>query len=208
VPPPDATYEQQVGIYRRNRDDALAGLTSQRTNTLADSGYKGTFDPAGNVTGLSFDPNNPFSKAALLKKNFDQSRTANVGRFAGQGQLYSGALQSTQDESNVNQIGAEDTQQKGLIRFLTENLASQKKAGTDFDTSVAGAEGERLGRIADNPLYSPSQDPTLTQATPNPTAVSNASATQPVTKVTRGFVWQQNSNGTWRKVRPVNAFGH
>jgi hypothetical protein len=197
APPPDATYEQQVATYRRNRDDQLAALATGRQTGLSDYGYNATFDPTGAVTGLSVDPNNPFSKAALLKRTFDQSRKANVTGFANQGQLYSGALQTTQDESQRSQAQGEDAQQKSLIQFLTQNLGSQKKAQTDFDTNVAAAESDRLSRIADSPLYSPSQD------TPAGAAVA---AGKPAASSAALEVWQKGTykgrkatykNGKW-----------
>ena len=71
--PPDAAYDAQMLLLARQRDQGLANLAGERVRTLGDYGFT-----EGIGGSLAFDPNNPFSKAALLKKNYDQSRRASA----------------------------------------------------------------------------------------------------------------------------------
>jgi hypothetical protein len=153
VLPPDATYEQQVGAYARNRDTTQAGLTAQRSQGLLDFGYN---EGAGGA--LSFDPNNPFSRAALMKQSYDRSRAQSGISMANSGQLYAGSYQNSQDFLNQNQLQGEDSLQKSLIRFLAGNAQAQAKAGTDYELGAGQAYGDRVNRAASNPLYTPTAD--------------------------------------------------
>ena len=56
--PKDALYNAQTAGVARTRDDTLAGIGRERNQALADYGYTGTFDQAGNLTGRTVDPNN------------------------------------------------------------------------------------------------------------------------------------------------------
>lgn len=200
--PVDATYDQQVAALQRQRDNTLAALTQQRTSSLSNYGF--TEGPNGT---LAFDPNNPFSQAALLKKNYDTNRRSTGQTLAAGGQMYSGAFQNAQDLINRNQLQSEDSLSKQVLNFLMRNTSAATEARTGYETAAGQAYGDRLSRFQSNPNYDPASGaPDAPGAAPAPsTAVSKGA---PVTKTARGFVWAQNSNGTWRKVRPVNAFGH
>jgi hypothetical protein len=188
--PPDATYDQLVGAYQKQRDDTLAAVTQQRTSTLGDYGF--TEGPGG---ALAFDPNNPRSKAALLKQTYDTNRRATGQSMGAGGQLYSGAYQNSQDLVNRNQLGSEDSLQKSLINFLAQNTGQAKTARTNYETNAATAYGDRVGRFQSNPLYDPATaDSTLTQATPNPTAAANAAAAKPASSAALE-VWQKGTYG-------------
>ena len=98
------------GLAGTRRTNTLAGLTQQRTSGLTNYG----FTEAPGTGALAFDPNNPFSRASLLKKNYDISRARTGGQMASGGQLYAGVYQTAQDTLNRGQVGDEDTLQKSL----------------------------------------------------------------------------------------------
>src|SRR4051794_10410499 len=61
--PVDASYDAAVALLQRQRDTQLASITAERARTLSDYGFQ---EGAGGM--LTFDPNNPFSKSAVMKK--------------------------------------------------------------------------------------------------------------------------------------------
>jgi hypothetical protein len=152
--PPDASYEAQVAALARQRDDQIAALTQARTSGLSDYGF--TEGPNG---ALAFDPNNPYSKAALMKHTYDVSRRSTGQTMAAGGQLYSGAFQNAQDLVNRNQAQGEDSLQKSLIGFLARNTQGGVQARTGYETAVGQAYGDRVGRFQTNPLYDPAASP-------------------------------------------------
>lgn len=148
--PPDATYEQVIAQLQRQRDEGLAGIVGERFRGLSDYGFQE--GPNGVIT---FDPNNPFSKASQLKKAYDINRKSTGQSMAAGGQLYAGAYQSAQDTVNRNQLQAEDAQQKALQAFLAANTGRRKQALTDYELAAGQAYGDRVGRFESNPLYDP-----------------------------------------------------
>ena len=167
--PVDPTYQGDVGTAERNYQQTLAGLTTGRQAGLAEYG----FTEAGQGGALAFDPNNPFSRAALLKKNYDTSRTRAGNQMASGGQLYSGAYQNQQDLINRGQLQGEDTLQKSLTQWLLQNTAAQARAGTGYQNALTAAEAARTARAPSSPLYEPT-------VTPEPVpAAGGVSATPP-----------------------------
>lgn len=151
VMPVDPTYQSDVGTAQRTRDTSLANVSQQRTSGLLGYGY-GEDAATG---ALTFDPNNAFSKAMLLKKNYDQSRARTAQSIGSTGGLYTGAAQKAQDLVNIGQVGAEDSLQKSLLSFLAQNTQATANAGANYENAVGAADASRVGRIADNPLYMP-----------------------------------------------------
>jgi hypothetical protein len=52
---------------------------------------------------------NPYSKAALLDRNFKQSTLGNTNSYAAQGQLYSGALQNAQNATTFGYLSGSNS---------------------------------------------------------------------------------------------------
>jgi len=205
--PPDASYDAAVALLQRQRDEGVAGIIGERSRTLSDYGFQE--GPNGAIT---FDPNNPFSKASVMKKTYDTNRRATGQTMAAGGQLYAGSYQGAQDLINRNQLQSEDALTKNLQAFLARNTGQQKEAGTNYEIAAGQAYGDRVGRFQSNPLYGPATAASTSDAAPAagaPAAGAPAAAARAggATKAARGFLWQQNSNGTWRKIRPLNAFG-
>lgn len=148
--PVDASYDQAIALLQRQRAENLTALVGERTRGLSDYGFQE--GPNGTLT---FDPNNPFSKAALLKKAYDTNRRSTANSMAAGGQLYSGARQNALDLVGRNQLQAEDAQQKTLQAFLASNTRRRGQAQTDYETAAGQAYGDRLSRFQSNPLYDP-----------------------------------------------------
>jgi hypothetical protein len=180
--PPDAAYEQTLGNLAQRRDSTIAGLGQQRQQGLLSYGY--TESAPGQ---LAFDPTNPYSQAAMLKRNYDQARTGNTNSYAARGQLYSGALQNAQDESQFREGQASDALQKGLLAFLANNTQDRFTAGSDYNLGAGQALGDAIGRAPSNPAYNP-----VTSAA----APAVAKATTPAFKAVAGTD-SKNNPGVW-----------
>lgn len=139
--PIDPAYDATIAALGSKRDQLLAGYGADRTSNLLDYGYTEGADHS-----LSFDPNNPFSRAALLKRRYDQSRKGANTSMAARGQLYSGALQRQRDDLNFQQGAGENSLMNALARFLAQNTSSSAGARTDYDLAAAQAMGDRLSR--------------------------------------------------------------
>lgn len=135
--PLDPIYDQQVGAAQRTRDDQLAYLANQRQAGLSSFGY---------TPDLQFDPNNPFSQAALLKRSYDQARRATTTSIAARGGLYSGSLQNAQADVNYRQGQGEDALKRRLVEFLTKNTNASTAAKNDYETKVAQYGADSLNR--------------------------------------------------------------
>lgn len=147
--PVDPGFLQEGAAISKAYEQQVAGVTQQRQAGVAEWGLG---------EDLKFDPNNPLSKAALLKKNYDATRkVTGLGMGAGGG-LYSGAYQSGQNAINRAQVGEEDQLQKNFTEFLRQNSADYATAGTDYGAAMGRAESDRMGRINENPLYEPTSN--------------------------------------------------
>ena len=204
--PPDPSFEATRGALESKRDQLLSGLGAQRTTTLLDYGYN---EGAGGA--LVFDPNNPYSRAAQLKRRYDQSRRGAVHSYAARGQLYSGALQNARDELNFQQGASEDTLLKQLGAFLAGNTAQTAGARTDYELGTAQARGQSVQNAASNPLYQPglssAQDKNAVSA-PTPAAASvpgaNTTSTKPASVTQRDTVVKaskEHGGKPWRYYR-------
>lgn len=177
VLPPDPGYDATRAALASKRDQTISGLQGQRASTLLDYGY--TEQPGAG--SLSFDAQNPFSRAAQLKLRYDQARNGANTSYAARGQLYSGALQNARNELNRQQAGAEDSLQKSLLAFLAQNTGQQSGAQSDFELGDAQALSQRLANAASNPLYQPAvAGETPVVASPGDAPSGPASATSSV----------------------------
>jgi hypothetical protein len=153
--PVDPQYDAAIAAATRARDSRLAALSGQRSQTLTEYGYTPQADGAGNITGLTFDPTNSFSQAALAKKAWDTKRRANTSSYAARGQLYAGALQNAQNDANTGQLQSQDALQKALLGFLSRNTADVADTQGGYVDAVTQAQADRLSGAATNPLYQP-----------------------------------------------------
>lgn len=155
APPVDPIYDQTIAGLGRSRTDALAELTRQRGAGLLGYGYNATYDANGLVSGLTYDPNNPYSQAALARTVYQQNKNGTTNSLAARGQLYSGALTNAQNTNDTNFNVGENSRQQALINFLNGLTGQEKGVNDSFDTGSLQAEGDRLGRAPSNPNYNP-----------------------------------------------------
>jgi hypothetical protein len=177
TPPPDAAYLSQVAGLQQDLTDKLAGLQTGRANQLAGYGY--AEDPISGA--LTFNPNDAFSKAALLKKTYDASRARTGGAMAAGGQLYTGGYQQAQDIGAQQQLGAETQLHNSLTGWLAGNTSAQAAAPINEQMAEGTAYGNMLARQSAN--YNPpaaSSTPTkVMTATGKPLAKGRAIAANP-----------------------------
>jgi hypothetical protein len=182
VLPPDASYEQQVALLGQQHDIDLSNLTQAKQQALSQYGY--TQDSAG---ALAFDATNPFSQAAMLKRNYDQAQRGNTNSYAARGQLYSGALQNAQNQTAFQNQAGNDALQKSLLGFLANNTQGVAQSGVNYQTGLAGAEGTRVQNAATNPLYEAA-------AAPAAPAVSPAAQAAVGDPVVSSIPWKDSAN--------------
>lgn len=159
----DSTYNQTVGAVNQSLNNLQTYLTNQGQALGLNYGVNYTGDPTTGTAGnFQIDPNvdvsNPFSKAALLKKSYDQSVSGNTNSYAAQGQLYSGALQNAQNQSGLSYQQGQDALLKdfgsqfgGLYQQWLQ--AQQAATGQLTDAQAAAlaraeASGNAFGQVA------------------------------------------------------------
>jgi hypothetical protein len=173
--PPDATFQADIGAAHQRRTQTEAAVNQNRQAELIGAGFTETnIDPKLGVGTLAFNPNDPFSKAALLKKNYDASRARTAQQMGSGGGLYTGAYQQAQDIGNRGQVQAESALHDSLFSFLSRNTGAFKQAGSDEELAGIRADSDRMGRIDTNPLYEPSD------AKPAPAPAPKAPPARPV----------------------------
>lgn len=99
-PPPDWQQIAAESAATRGVQYADAQATYDRSRINRDFGY----NAAGGV-----DPSNPYSRAALLERNFKQQQAGDTNSFADQGHLYSGALQNQKNETTFGYLSDRNT---------------------------------------------------------------------------------------------------
>lgn len=154
-PDPYAAARAQYGSLIQNATNA-AGTTYK--NTLADSiGGEGAYgldigatlgardpnaDPSAATQG-SFDWNgveatNPFSKAALLVRNYKQQQNRTTNGLAAQGQ-FGGALINAQAQDTFGFQQGQDSLSKALQGYLAEQARTRRNASDTRDSTINSA---------------------------------------------------------------------
>jgi hypothetical protein len=149
--PPDPAYQLTLGALGGTRDNTLAALAQNRQAGLSSYGY--TEDPSTHA--IAFDPNNPYSQAALLRKHFQQSKLGNTTSYAAAGQLYAGSLQNAQNASTDQFDQGDNALKTAIQNFLAKNTQDASAANNAYDFNAAQALGQSVQNAPSNPLYSP-----------------------------------------------------
>lgn len=134
------------GFNDSARDNIFADLTKSAGYAQADYGYTGSDTNGDGIpdSGFNVDPNNPFSRAALLQKRYTESKQGTTNSMAAQGQLYSGALQSAQDENSFQNQAGVDENQKAFNRYLDSLISGRRDASLATDRENAGIDWDAL----------------------------------------------------------------
>ena len=135
-------WQEQLATSQANRNVALsdANATYQTGQINRDFGYLGN----GQI-----DPNNPYSRAALLEQTYKNSLRGNTNSYASQGQLYAGSLQNAQNETHrQHSIGVNSLQnayQDALHGVTLGQLNSYANAGSSVSDAQFQALLQALG---------------------------------------------------------------
>ena len=141
--PNSALRKQQLGT---RRDNAYADITQDAGRHMTEYGYTGQDTNNDGIpdSGFQVDPNNPFSRAALLQRSYDQAQRGTTNSMAAQGQLYSGALQNALNEDRFQFDRGTDQNMKAFDRGLTEFMRGRRDAGQNFEEGVSNIDWEAL----------------------------------------------------------------
>lgn len=130
-PPSDSALDQQYAAYDQQANNAKTGYLAQSRDILKDYGYQE--GPAAFQFG-AVDPNNPFSKAALLKQSFERAQRGNTNSYAARGLGFSGAAQRAQN----NTLSEYQQGENSLLTALRQNLGQLGQAYAGVDAELAG----------------------------------------------------------------------
>lgn len=164
-PPPDP-YAAAKSQFKGLMDNAKTGADATYKGTLADSiAGEGTFaldygatlgsrdglDPSEATSG-SFDWNgveatNPFSKAALLVRSYNQQKNRTTNGMASAGQLYSGAIQNARSQDTFGYQQGQDALNKAMRDYLTGGSRTRRDALGTRDKTINDAGLAGLGTL-------------------------------------------------------------
>lgn len=136
--PVDSTYTGQTGLIQLQSQNLLDQDAYQRSQLSSDYGYlPGT---------QNVDPNNPYSRASLLQRSYQQGQAGTTNSMAARGQLYAGATQRGLDEGTFQYSRGQDSLAKSYQGSL--NDLSQKTLSGSFDLQQKqlDADSDRLTR--------------------------------------------------------------
>lgn len=114
----DPNYQLADAGAWRNQQNSDLNLVYKRDQALRDAGYQIDAN-TGNLSQMDLSQN-PYSRASLMKKAYDQSLRRNVNAAAGQGQLYAGSL----DRAQVGATSNYSQQQNALLTSLYDLMAN------------------------------------------------------------------------------------
>lgn len=216
--PWDVQYEGDVGRITTGRDGTFGlldeqenrlgleyGIEFDRTPVDVNGDGKPDYTKATNFRiADNVDVTNPYSRAALLKKSWQQARTGNTNSMAAAGQLYSGAY-------NRAQRNTDDQYQQGQNGLLTGfGTASGEITGNRFQVWT-GAE-EALGEAGRTRLETALNAPTPPAPGPSPAPApppvpakqaleqwlgARGATLKDVKWTDRGMFYQRPSDGKW-----------
>jgi hypothetical protein len=128
APPPDWQQIAAESAATRGVQYADAQATYDRGRISRDFGYGAN----GQI-----DPSNPYSKAALLQKNFQEHTLGNTTSYAGQGQLYSGALQNAQNATTSGYLADSNSLHNQYSDALNQTSLNQLGAYSNAGSAVS-----------------------------------------------------------------------
>lgn len=166
--PWDTAYQTGVNAATHTRDTALSNADYGIGNLGQTYGYSA--DAQGNAARV--DPHdlayNPFSKAALLDRNYQQTQNSASIRHHG----YTGALENADHESQFQYNRGDDAVKREFLGTFQGLQASKASANDSWETTVAGLQGDATTRA----LATPPESATVgakPEVAPVPPAVSS-----------------------------------
>jgi hypothetical protein len=131
APPPDPAAIAAEAAAGRNVQYADAQATYDQGRIGRDFGY--------NAQG-AVDPSNPYSRAALLDRNFRQSTLGNTNSYASQGQLYAGSLQNAQNATTFGYLSDSNSLKNQAADAYHQTYSNQLGAYANAGGAVSDAK--------------------------------------------------------------------
>lgn len=183
----DSAYDAAVALAARNRDNELAAATGDADLLRRSYGYTGVDD-------FQIDPNNPFGRAQLLKRQYDQAKAGTTNSYAARGQQTSGAYGRMQSQNLFANQQANDALQKDYLSQRAQILARVNAANSQYGSDAINAG---LGGL-DRALSARNVYQTGGQAAPKALASNERVATSKAD----GQSWVYRlKDGQWLRVR-------
>lgn len=124
-----------------------SAVTNQGTHAQAYHDYQAGsgeqsfgYDASGNLitSGANY---NPFSQAAVLQRNYDNTKRGSINSYAAQGQLYSGALKNKQSTDAYNFDVSDDRLKRAAQDYFHGNDYTLTQVQDQGAFTLAGALG-------------------------------------------------------------------
>lgn len=164
VPPPDPVLIAQQAANNRPYLDAIGAAPADLSRLGSDYGYGVNYTPGqvddsglatvGDATIGELDTSNPYSRAALLQKSYTNNRQANTTNLAARGQLYSGALQKTQEGQQTAFNQGSEANRRGFQDAIRAYIGGLGATRNNALQGNASALGDSTARAAANPAPS------------------------------------------------------
>jgi len=176
---PAQAHQAGVDAYTASQRQASEGMADARYNASiarsqqlqerAGSDYGYTFDAEGNVTGQTDAASNPYSRANLLQKTYQEGQHLSTAQQASRGHLYGGGTQALLDyQTGEFGRGKHQLQQEFQDR-IKDMIYDRSQAGLERSEAYAGAAGQQRQSAFENQYQA--QDfpaPQATAVTPAP----------------------------------------
>jgi hypothetical protein len=136
--PWDTQFENTRALLGNQRDQSLTNIDLQEAQAKTRYGLE--------------DVSDPFSRAAMLTRSYQQSRTGASNSLAARGQLYAGAYQNEMGTQDYNYNQSRDALGKEYSDLIQSLIQKRQAARGAYDTGVLGAGADRLDRALAQPL--------------------------------------------------------
>lgn len=141
--PWDSAYEQSATSANAKLANTQIGLGLQKTALEQEYGLS----PAYNDY-----QSNPYSRAALLEREFQKGNRGTTGSYAARGQLYSGATQNALSANRSSLDQNKDSLEKAYEAALNENREKGLTAENERNGELSGAGWKRVEGAATSEL--------------------------------------------------------
>ena len=147
--PPANTYADRASSLIAGRDMPFNAAYDSKVSAI-NTGLQNTLAAYGNDENrirqtFGFDDTtDPFSRARMLQRAYEQRQAGNTNSYAAAGQLYSGAL-NRQRANTLTDYQADENALRNQYTDLLNQLAQRRaQAGTDAQMDVADAGFDKL----------------------------------------------------------------
>lgn len=127
----DQNYKRTVASANTNLQNTLSGLALQRDQLGINYGLG---EAGGSVAS------NPYSRAALLQKSYDQNQRRTQNAMAASGQLYSGSTQNARNFNTGAYSQGRDSLQKDFDARMGQTILGEQQARDGFTSAKEAAE--------------------------------------------------------------------